>query len=129
MEHRKHPRYAAGVEAVVEHPWLGHLNARIRDVNAAGLFVELPERANLAPVGARLSRTPITVRYRLPRGPAGRRCVWRGYVARIGDRGVGASVTSARESGDPNLVRLVDYARRTEARRLEIESAGSAGVH
>lgn len=112
MDEREHRRYAVGVEARVEHRWLGNLNGRIRDVSANGVFVELPRRANLHPVGARLSHSPITIRYRLPRGPAGRTRVWRGYVARTGQSGVGASVTSPRPSGDPNLALLVDYGRR-----------------
>lgn len=123
MEHRAHPRLSARVEAMVENRWLGQINARIRDVSANGLFLELPPRANLKPIAGSLASTPVTVRYRLPNGPAGRPCVWRGFVTRIGDSGVGASITNARTSGDPNLVRLVDYAQRTEARRRDFEAS------
>lgn len=126
MDERAHPRYPAGVEAIVEHRWLGNLNGRIRDVNANGIYVELPPRANLNPVGGRLARTPITVHYRLPAGPAGRPCVWRGYVARIGDSGVGASISDPPAGGDPHLLRLVEYARRTEQRRRDVESPSNA---
>lgn len=121
MENRAHPRHEAGVEARVEHRWLGHIRARIRDVNANGMFVEFPPNTDLNPMVASLSRSPITVRYRLPRGPAGRRYVWRGHVARIGQSGVGATIADARVSGDPNLSRLVEYARRLEAQRREAE--------
>lgn len=129
MEQRAHPRHEARVEARVEHGWLGHVRARIRDVNANGMFVELPPTADLQPMVANLSRSPITVRYRLPRGPAGRRYVWRGHVARIGHSGVGATVGDAGESGDPNLLRLVEYARRVEARRREAEGVSDSGRH
>lgn len=112
MDHRAHPRFAVGVEAMVEHGWLGNLKGRIRDVSANGIYLELPRRANLAPVGGRLSSSPITVRYRLPRGPAGRTREWRGYVARTGESGLAASVSNPRPGGDPNLALLVDYGRR-----------------
>lgn len=124
MDNREHPRYPAGVDAMVEHRRLGHLNAKIRDVSANGVFLELPERANLSEGRkAGVSFTPITVRYRLPQGPAGRTRVWRGYVARLGDSGLAASVSKIRPSGDPNLAMLVEYAKRGEIRRSASQSA------
>lgn len=129
MDHRAHERHAAGVEAMVENRWLGQLHARIKDVSANGLFLELPPRANLRPIAGSLASTPVTVRYRLPSGPAGRPCVWRGYVSRIGDKGVGASITNPKTSGDPNLVRLVDYAQRTESRQRELQARAFAQRH
>lgn len=129
MDERSHPRHAAGVEAIVEHQWLGQLSGRIRDVSANGLFVELPPRADLHPIAKHLSETPITVRYRLPKGPAGRPCTWRGYVARVGQSGLGASISDPRPSGDPNLVRLVDYARRGPERRGDMTPGGPSKPH
>lgn len=129
MDERSHPRHAAGVEAVVEHQRLGKLTGQIRDVSANGLFVELPPRADLHPIAGHLSKTPITVRYRLPKGPAGRPCIWRGYVARVGSSGLGASISDPRPSGDPNLVRLVDYARRGPERRGDLATGGASKSH
>lgn len=126
MEHRKHPRYPAGVEATLEHRWLGHVRGRIRDVSADGIFVALAPTADLHPIATSLSRSPITLRYRLPAGPAGRPCVWRGHIARIGESGVGATTTGPGAGGDPNLVRLVAYARRGEARRRALRPSPDA---